>query len=151
MALTRNPLKLVTGLIALAFCVLLVLLARGKSIPGLGFTGPTYAKPIAHASARPVLEHHQFEWDRGRDSSIVYGSVSNISGESLRSVSVVVNYYDNTGKFLMSDEALIQSNPILAAQTSPYRVATAWNRAMHRVTVDFKEPLRGVIWHSEGH
>lgn len=80
---------------------------------------------------------------RGYQSSIghmtVEGQVKNITDKNLRRVQVVVQWYDKDGNFITSDEALIDYNPILPRQTSPFDVITTYNPQMENYTVNFKE------------
>ena len=73
------------------------------------------------------------------------GQVKNISGQSIRDVVAVVSFYDKNGNFITSSSALIEFNPILAGQTSPFRVLETYNPAMHTASVQFKFLMGGTI------
>ncbi len=73
------------------------------------------------------------------------GQVKNISGMSLEDVEVVVTYYDKDGNFITSDSALIDFNPILDGQVSPFIVYTIYNPAMKTASIEFKFLLGGTI------
>jgi hypothetical protein len=79
----------------------------------------------------------------------VEGQVKNLSDGPLQNVAAVVNWYDSAGNFVKSDDALIQYNPILAGQTSPFTTITTGNPEMKRYTVEFKELMGGTIAHSD--
>jgi hypothetical protein len=78
-----------------------------------------------------------------RESSSAYyrveGQVKNVSGRPLRNVEAVVTWYDGDSRFVTADSALIEYNPILADQTSPFRVLTRSNPALRNYSVAFKE------------
>jgi hypothetical protein len=73
--------------------------------------------------------------------------VRNISGESLRNVEAVVTFYDKSGGFITSDDAIIEYNPILPGQVSPFKTITTWNPAMHTASIEFKSLMGGTIPH----
>lgn len=69
---------------------------------------------------------------------VAQGTVKNLTTRSLENVQVVVTFYDSSGGFITSDSALIEYNPILPGQTSPWKVMARWNPAMQRASVEFK-------------
>ncbi len=75
----------------------------------------------------------------------VEGQVKNISKQSLENVMVVVEWYTDGGDFVKSDDALIDYNPILAGQISPFKSITTDNPAMTKYKVSFKELFGGKI------
>jgi hypothetical protein len=64
-----------------------------------------------------------------RDSSLalprshmtVEGEVVNRTSDSLRNVAVVITWRDAAGKFITSDRVLIDYNPVLPGQASPFK------------------------------
>ncbi|MBT4648976.1 zinc ribbon domain-containing protein [bacterium] len=75
----------------------------------------------------------------------IEGQVKNISNKSLESVVAVGTAYTEDGEFVKSDDALIDYNPILAGQTSPFKVMMTHNPAITKCKVDFKEFWGGSI------
>jgi hypothetical protein len=73
------------------------------------------------------------------------GFVENISGRTLENVMVVIEWYDANDIPQSSDEALIDYNPILAGQRSPWSTIGSYNPALTRFRVRFKELLGGTI------
>ncbi len=61
----------------------------------------------------------------------------------------VVTYYDKNGGFVTSDDAMIDYNPVLAGQTSPFRITERANPAMRTASVEFKKAFGGTIAHTE--
>jgi len=69
---------------------------------------------------------------------ILEGEVKNLSETPLKNVEAVAAYYTEDGEFITSDSALIEYNPILPDQTSPFKITTQRNPAMHTCKVAFK-------------
>jgi len=85
---------------------------------------------------------------RGYDEhgyAFVEGQVKNISSGPLRNVAVLATWYDKAGEFVKSDDTLIDFNPILPGQTSPFKSLMTNNPAMTRYAVDFKYLIGGTI------
>lgn len=75
----------------------------------------------------------------------VEGQVKNIGTEPLRNVAAVATWFDKTGNFIKADDALIDYNPILPGQTSPFKTITSGNPAMSRFTIEFKTLFGGAL------
>lgn len=75
------------------------------------------------------------------------GRVQNITQTSLQNVDVVVTWFDSGGNFISTSSALVDFNPLLPGQTSPFKVMTRTNPAMKRFMVEFKSLLGGTIPH----
>lgn len=73
------------------------------------------------------------------------GQVKNISSKSLQNVVAVVTYYTDEGTFVKSADALIDYNPVLAGQTSPFSVISTYNPAITTFSTSFKFLLGGTI------
>ena len=73
------------------------------------------------------------------------GFVENISGKTMENVEVVITWVDADGIPQSSDEALIDYNPILAGQQSPWSTIGTYNPALTKFRVQFKELLGGTI------
>lgn len=89
----------------------------------------------------PLLEMRKGDWHWSQDPEGHYvtaeGRVKNISGHSLDDVLAVVEWETKDGSFITSDDALIEYQPILAGQTSPWHVITQGNPEMARASVSF--------------
>lgn len=92
------------------------------------------------------LELLDWHWVIDQDYAITEGEVRNISNEALADVAVRVVFYDSNGGFIRSEENLIAFNPILAGQTSLFRVKTVYNPVMANAGVEFKFLSDGGIW-----
>lgn len=65
------------------------------------------------------------------------GQVRNISGGSLKNVLAVVTYYDGSGSFISTDNALVDYNPLLPGQTTTFSVMAPYNPAMKSSSIAF--------------
>lgn len=95
----------------------------------------------------PKLKLLDYNFDREYDYIIVQGQVKNISKESLKNVEALVEFFDEDDNFIKKDSALIDYNPILSNQTSPFEVITTDNPEIARYRVSFKNLLDGKINH----
>jgi hypothetical protein len=75
----------------------------------------------------------------------VEGEVKNLSGRSLENVAVDVSWYTKDDRFITSDDALIEYNPLLPGQTSPFKSLVRSNPEMSKYTVSFKKLFGGSI------
>jgi hypothetical protein len=91
------------------------------------------------------LELVKYTWHLESGYAILEGQVRNISARSLENVAAVASFYDNDGGFIASSDALIDYNPVLPGQTSPFKVLKTENPAMSRARVEFKELMGGTI------
>ena len=88
----------------------------------------------------PLLELRSWHWGRssGGDFVKAEGEVANIVAWPLDRVEVVVTWTAKDGTLITSASALIQYNPVLPDQRSPFKVMAPWNPAMVGATIDFK-------------
>jgi hypothetical protein len=75
----------------------------------------------------------------------VEGQVKNVSDKPLKNVTAVGIWLDKDGNFIKSDDALIDYNPILPGQTSPFKTISSGNPAMSKYRVEFKFLFGGKI------
>ena len=97
--------------------------------------------------ANAYLEVESWRWGQGESEHYyeVKGVVKNISRAPLKGVVAVVLVYDRNHQFVTSDDALIEYQPILAGQTSPFTIIGTWNPAMQTASLQFKEFSGGTI------
>ena len=113
-------------------------------------SGPTSAPVATKDTPSPTVVGPQLEliawsWHSESGYAIAEGQVKNISSQSLRNVAAVVTFNDADGGFITSDDAVIDYNPILPGQTSPFKVMARANPAMKRALVEFKHLMGGSI------
>jgi hypothetical protein len=106
-------------------------------LPDYGKDGPV--------SLTCQLELVKFSWHTEYGHAILEGQVRNISAHSLRNVEAVATFHTKDGEFITSADALIDYNPILPGQASPFKVYATENPAMNKANVEFKELISGTI------
>lgn len=123
------------GVIALAFIFGAVGAASGPSTPSQSAAADSQA---SQAPAEPLLEVKSWKFYNQYGFVHMEGEVANISGQRLESVTAVATYYDKDGTFITSDDTLIEYNPLMPGQTSPFEVLTTYNPAIEKGIVTFK-------------
>jgi len=98
-------------------------------------------------SKEPKLKLLDYNFNRENDYIITSGQVENISEENLENVEILVKFLDEDDNFIKSDSALIDYNPILSGQISPFEVITTDNPLIKRYSISFKDLLGGKINH----
>jgi hypothetical protein len=76
--------------------------------------------------------------DAESDWPTIEGQVQNISGVAIRAVQVVVNWYSRDGASISSEEGLIDFDPLLPSQVSPFKVPSRPNPEKVKYSVMFK-------------
>jgi hypothetical protein len=84
-------------------------------------------------------------WQEEYDYAIYEGQVKNISNSNLTNVQAVVTWYDKNDNMITSSSALIEYNPILAGQTSPFKVMKTYNPEMKKASIEFSHLMGGTI------
>jgi len=107
-------------------------------------TAPITAPPPAAPSAQLKLLASRGEiGEYGYNT--VEGQVQNITEASMKNIEAVVTWHDSNGNFISSDTALIEYDPLLPGQTSPFEVLARANPAMKKYSVEFKSFFGGRI------
>jgi hypothetical protein len=89
--------------------------------------------------AEAILERISFKWYQSSRSYVTAeGEVKNISGVPLRNVMAVITYRTKEGDFITYDRALIEYNPIMPDQKSPFKVITTYNPLMDTAYLEFQ-------------
>lgn len=106
---------------------------------------------VAADKPRPVLELLSYSWSHESDSDYAYvvGQVKNISKKSYDHVEVVANFSDAEGNFVATEDTLIDYEPLLSDQVSPFKIHVPWNPAFKSVKAEFKQMMRGKLEHRE--
>lgn len=107
--------------------------------------GPRSDTTSQEAKQNEKLELVSFRCYKEHGYFHVSGEVKNISGKSMENVMAVGTSYTETGEMVKSADALIDYNPVLAGQTSPFTVMMTTNPAMSKCKVNFKEFFGGTI------
>ena len=130
---------LVWLLSAIALSVVAVLVIAGivanvdTSQPATPSTAPA---PRAAAMPLALLSSRGYKSDGGY--FIVEGQIRNESDRSIPALMAVATWYDAKGGFITSDTALIEFDPLLPGQTSPFKTMSRGNPEMSRFGLAFK-------------
>lgn len=123
------------------------------------FTTPTPSAPTTRASSSPsqptpapspprdvlaLVSARGYESESG-NYWYVEGQVQNISETPLKNVEAVSTWFTKDGTFIKSDSAIIEYNPLMPGQTSPFKTITRGNPQMSKYSVDFKQLMGGTL------
>ena len=91
------------------------------------------------------LEIISSSWSQDHGYATYEGQVKNISNVNLKNVQAVATWYDSNGNMITSSSALIEYNPILSGQISPFKVMKTYNPAMEKAGVEFSKLMGGTL------
>jgi hypothetical protein len=119
-------------------------------IPERPYAAPPVAVPAPPLPEGPQLTMRRADWSWHRTAEMFVeaeGRVTNISSEPLDGVEAVVEFTSADGSFITSASALVDYQPMLPGQSSPWRVMGNWNPAMSKgkAKVSFKHLVGGEI------
>ncbi len=140
-----------TSIIVWVIVGLIVLYAIGKisGTPQSSSISDYSSQSVTSTPAYPLLELQTWRWGENYSYVTAEGTVKNISERSLKNVTAVVQFYDKNGNFITSADALIDYNPILPNQISPFKVMATYNPEMKKAGLEFKYLMGGTIEHTE--
>lgn len=98
-----------------------------------------------HNVSTPSLELLSFSCTQEYGYIFVTGEVKNISNEPMKNVVAVGHFRTKKGEFIKSTDALLEYNPILPGQTSPFKSGGTTNPAIEGCEVTFKYLMGGSI------
>ncbi len=101
--------------------------------------------PTAPAPPPLLLGSWAFNILSGGSYVEVAGTVTNQSGRSLEHVQAVVTFKDKSGGFVTTDTGMVEYDPLLPGQTSPWKVMARHNPAMETAHVGFKTMFGGSL------
>lgn len=114
-------------------------------IPTLRPTPRPTAEPTPRPTSAPLLEVVEHHYSREYGYLIAEGLVKNISSHSMDSVLAEVKYYTADGTFVTSDWTFIDYQPIMAGQSSPFKIYTTDNPAISKTGLSFRYFAGGTI------
>lgn len=76
---------------------------------------------------------------------IINGEVQNMSGEKITHLMAVVTHYTNKDSIISSEDAVVEYDPLLPGQKTPFKVMTRSNPEMKKYAVSFKTMFGGEI------
>jgi hypothetical protein len=115
-----------------------------KEIPSAAEKTLIEKKPF-ETDAKASLFVTDFHWSSEYGWAKAEGRVKNVSLQNMRNVMAVVTWETKDGSFITSESALIEYNPILPDQLSPFKVMATYNPAMERANLEFKSLLGSTI------
>lgn len=97
---------------------------------------------VATPSPSPALEVLPgLAWEQTSSQHVtVKGEVRNLTADSLRGVIAVVTFRTKDGVFITNAESVIDFNPLLPGQASPFDVIERYNPAMDTFSLRFRLP-----------
>lgn len=107
-------------------------------------TGTSASRPPEPTYQLALISSRGYE-SNGGGFHIVEGQVKNISDQPLKNVTAVATWLDKDGGFIKSDNAIIEYNPILPGQISPFKTMSSTNPAMEKYSVGFKTLFGGSL------
>lgn len=84
------------------------------------------------------IEVLSWHWSSEYGHTIAEGRVKNHTGLRLENIVALVEYNDGNGELITSDSALIEYNPLMPGQTSPFKVITRYNPQMRTAGIRFR-------------
>ncbi len=102
-------------------------------------------KPPADPVDQHKLELIGWSWGSEHGYVTVEGQVTNVSKEPLRNIQALVTFYTKSKEFITAADGLVEFNPIMPGQTSPFTVMERFNPEMHTAEIQFKEMFGGTI------
>lgn len=130
-------------LIALGVLAVLWFIGSRVETPQPGASGAAPAADLA-----PKLAVEAWSWHSEYGYVTAEGRVRNTTSAPLEHVQAVASFYDRAGTFISSGDALIQYDPLLPGQSSPFQVMATHNPAMAKAGLEFKVLFGGRIAHT---
>lgn len=115
--------------------------------PSASTSGASAAPATPPAPATPalaLLSARGYESDSG-GYWYVEGEVKNLTADPLPRVTAVSTWYTKDDQFITSDEALVDYDPLMPDQASPFKTITRGNPQMSKYKIEFKRLLGGMI------
>jgi hypothetical protein len=123
--------------IAVAICVFGIL--------GLALLGAMIGDSVAVSNQPSLALLSTTGGDGGYGYHVVNGEVKNLSAVPLKRVVAVVSWYDGGGRLITSDTAMVEYNPIMPGQTSPFKTMTRSNPLMYSFKMGFTQMGGGTL------
>ena len=141
-----TKLKRKAGLLGTLVVLFIAFSIFASMINGDGTTGGLInPAPSVSASAPMVLEVETFNCGHEHGYTVTEGRVKNISDKPLKNVEAVVENLAADGTFISADTAIIEYNPVMPGQSSPFKVMGNHNPLMKSCTLSFKSLMGGAL------
>ena len=110
--------------------------------------GPT---PVAAAATAPTapaapelhLIDYKCTFEHGYTTT--QGTVRNVSNKPIDQLMVVGVHFSSSNEFIKSDNAMVEYQPLMPGQTSPFKTMSSYNPMMSKCNVGFKRMFGGEI------
>lgn len=90
-----------------------------------------------------------WSWHSEHGYAIVNGQVKNISEKPIHNVTALVSFKTKADKLVTSDSSLIEYNPIMPGQVSPFKIISVHNPLMATASIDFMNLFgRMILWYT---
>lgn len=126
------------GVVLIGLYWLIVSLGTSSS-----YSSPPQPSPRKAISALPESPSLRLESFRNERSSTDYmkviGEVTNLTSSPIDKIQAVAKWYDKSDNLIVSDTTLIDYQPLMGNQSSPFHVLSRYNPAMSYVRIDFKK------------
>ncbi len=140
------------GIILVLFVGYIIFVVAGGGGSGSSSSGTTAGSSAAYAPpppASPPLELQSFRCEKEHGYVFVRGEVKNVSSEKLKNVVAVGEFRTKSGELVKSEDALIDYNPIMPGQTSPFSAGGSDNPQISGCELAFKQLMGGTIAYVE--
>jgi hypothetical protein len=101
--------------------------------------------PAPQMASEPSLDLLSYNGTKSLGFITIDGEARNTSNSSISDLMVVVRHYTSDGTFVRSDTAMVEYNPILPGQTSPFKVIGTDNPAIIKFVVNFTRMFGGTV------
>lgn len=89
-------------------------------------------------------------WHSEQGFATAKGEVKNVSEKPIHNVEAVVSFKTKAGKLITYDGSLIEFNPVMPGQISPFEVISDYNPQMKTAYITFKKLLGGtILWYTD--
>lgn len=99
----------------------------------------------AATSSTPLLELQYWKCYKEHSYVFIEGEVKNVSNINLKNVVAVGTFRTKDGEYVKTEDSLIDYNPILPGQTSPFKAGGTENPEIERCEVNFRYLMGGTI------
>jgi len=93
---------------------------------------------VANNNIAKPLEVSSWSCDKKHGYMFIRGEVKNITDKPIKNLMAVATFRTKDDTFVKSDDALVEYNPLLPGQTSPFKVGTSQNPASEKCRLSFK-------------
>lgn len=101
------------------------------------------------APDEPPLSKGSEHFGRESDYDIVTGEITNVGSDRLDNVEAVTTFYDSAGNVVKTEDAIIDFNPLMPGQTSPYKTMGTDNPLIKTEKTEFHTMGGPMIAYSE--